>query len=39
MKSSFANWKTTAAGIASIMTGLSGFLHLINPMCRGQTCA
>jgi hypothetical protein len=23
MKPSFANWKTTAAGIASIMTGLS----------------
>lgn len=31
MKSLRANWKTTAAGVGAILTGLSGLVHLVNP--------
>lgn len=35
MKNFFTSWKTTTAGLASIMTGLSGLLHWINPEIPG----
>ena len=35
MKSFFANWKTTMAGIGMIATGLSGLLHAVNPEVPG----
>ena len=31
MKSLLANWKTTSAGIAAILTGLTGLIHAANP--------
>ena len=31
----FSNLKTTTAGAALIMSGLTGFLHLINPEVPG----
>jgi hypothetical protein len=35
VKNFFSNWKTTVAGIGSILTGLSGLLHWINPEVPG----
>jgi hypothetical protein len=35
VKSWFANWKTTTAGLGMIMSGISGVLHWVNPEIPG----